>query len=519
MRSSEAILLLNHGSRDPKAKVEFTQMAREFQARCDLPVQAAYLELAEPSVLDQLEALAQSGVRKVWALSAFLLPAGHVKSDLPAALMRARREFGVEIEYSKPLGLHPKLLSAMRDRWHAAVTGLPPMAKEETGVLVVGRGTSDPDANGEVAKLARLMYETGESGFAQSGYVSVARPTVEEGLTQCAAQGLKQIVVLPFFLCTGVLLKRIQQQVAAWAAARPDVRVVVAGHLGSHPGVIGALLDRLGQLRSGEDQSIWCDRCKFRLAMPGHEHSAGAAITSDHNHGLRQGLATAHSHSQAAPPPLVPTRHLATPETITQRSFEIIDAELEARGLSIPTQQHAIVRRVIHTTADFDYAHLLDFSPGAIEAGRAALASQELMICDVRMVQSGLTGLSGRTVCYVDDDGVRAESGMTGETRSAIAVRRALAQAPEAVVVIGNAPTALWEALRLIESGAARPALIIGVPVGFVGAEESKEALRRRAGVEWIITRGRKGGSGVAAAVVNALLAEYAQPSLPRAPT
>src|SRR5713226_3875015 len=361
MHSSEAILLLNHGSRDPDAKVEFTRMARDLQARCDLPVQAAYLELAEPSVLDQLETLAQAGVRKVWALSAFLLAADHVKSDLPTALTKARREFGVEIEYSKPLGLHPQLLFAMRDRWHETLRGLPAIAKEETGVLVVGRGTSDPDANCEVAKLARLMYETGECGYAQSGYVSIARPTVEEGLTQCAAQGLKQVVVLPFFLCTGVLLKRIQQQTKVWAAARPDVRVVVAGHLGSHPGVIGALLDRLGQLRSGEDQSIWCDRCKFRLALPGHEHSAGAAITSDHDHGLRQGHSQSHSHSHAALPTSIPSRHLATPETITQRSFEIVDAELEARGLSIPIDQHEIVRRVVHTTADFDYAHLLEF--------------------------------------------------------------------------------------------------------------------------------------------------------------
>ncbi|MBI3761116.1 MAG: precorrin-8X methylmutase [Chloroflexi bacterium] len=515
---SEAILLLDHGSRDPEAKIEFEQIADALRVRCGLPVSPAYLELAEPPVLDQLKALAKAGIRKVWALSAFLLPAGHVKSDLPAALSEARREFGLEIEYGKPLGLHPALLLALRDRWREAASGLPTMTKEDTAVLIVGRGSSDPDANGEVAKLARLVFESGECEFAQTAYVSIARPFAPEGLAQCAALGAKQIVVLPFFLCTGVLVRRIRQQAEAWAAAYPAVRVATADHIGLHPGVLEALLERLTELRSGEDRSIWCDRCKFRAALPGHEHSLGAAITSDHTHGLR------HSRSHAAlapsPSPQGERGEAMRPEEITRRSFEIIDAQLRTRGIGLPTslEQRAILRRVIHTTADFEYADLLEFSAGVIEAGRAALASGAVVICDVRMVQMGLTGLEGRVLCFVDDETVRAESRATGETRSALGLRKALVQAPEAIVVIGNAPTALWETLRLIDSGAARPRLVLGVPVGFVGAAESKEALRQRADVEWIITRGRKGGSGVAAAIVNVLMTEHAQSSLSRSP-
>lgn len=513
---TEAILLLDHGSRDPEAKTEFDQIAAALQARCDLPVYPAYLELAEPAVLDQLDALASAGIRKVWALSSFLLPAGHVKSDLPTALREAQSAFGLDIEYGKPLGLHPRLLFALRDRWREALMGLPPIANEDTAVLVVGRGASDPDANGEVAKLARLMFESGECGYAQTAYVSIARPSVVEGLAQCAALGAKQIVVLPFFLCTGLLMQRIRRQAEEWAAARPDVRLSVASHLCPHPGVIEALLDRLSELRTDEERSIWCDCCKFRSALPGHERSVGVATTSDHAHGLRHSHSHAHNPPHSHPPDSSGLR--GTPEAITHRSFEIIDTELQARHVHLSEDRWGVVRRAIHTTADFEYADLLEFSEGAIEAGRLALASQAIVICDVRMVQTGLTGLAERTLCYVDDEEVRAESQATGETRSALGLRKALAQAPAAIVVIGNAPTALWETLRLIDSRAAKPLLVVGMPVGFVGAEESKEALRQRTDVEWIITRGRKGGSGVAAAIVNALLAEHAQPSLSRSP-
>ncbi len=505
----EAILLLDHGSRDPDAKIEFDEIARALQARVDLNVYPAFLELAEPPVLDQLEALARAGVQKVWGLSAFLLPAGHVKSDLPTALTEAKRDFGIEIEYGKPLGLHPSLLFALRERLREARANLPQCENQEVAVLVVGRGASDPDANSEVAKLARLMYEGGECGYAHTAFVSIAKPSVAEGLAQCAALGAKQIILLPFFLCTGLLIQRIQKQAEEWAVARDDVQVAVASHLGAHPQVIDALVDRLGELRLGENRSIWCDRCKFRAPLPGHEHSVGAALTSDDAHGLRHSHSHGHTHAHDLNIIARATGVELRGDAITKRSFEIIEAELRSNCVNVPQAHLGIIKRVIHTTADFEYAELLQFSERAIEAGRTALDAQSKIICDVRMVQSGLTKLGERTLCFVDDPNVWDESNATGETRSVLGLRKALMQAPNAIVVIGNAPTALWETLRLVDAGKAKPLLIIGVPVGFVDAVESKAALGQRADVEWIITRGRKGGSGVAAAIVNALIREY----------
>ncbi|WP_298815418.1 precorrin-8X methylmutase [Chloroflexus sp.] len=197
---------------------------------------------------------------------------------------------------------------------------------------------------------------------------------------------------------------------------------------------------------------------------------------------------------------------------IAAQSFTIIRAELAERGMMLPQPLAAIVERIIHTTADFEFAAITRVSPGAIEAGRAALQRGCSVITDVQMARAGidqarLQRLGGSVHCFNDRPEVSQLAAATGLTRSAAALRWASAQAllTGAIVAIGNAPTALFELLHLLDSGA-QPALIIGVPVGFVNTVESKAALMERTDVPWIVTAGRKGGSPVAAAIVNALL-------------
>jgi len=195
------------------------------------------------------------------------------------------------------------------------------------------------------------------------------------------------------------------------------------------------------------------------------------------------------------------------PLEIEARSFEIIDGEVGAHGYD--ALQWPVVRRIIHTTADFDFARATVFSPGAVEAGIAALRRKEKVLCDTNMVASGvnksrLKTFGGDLHCYVADPEVAEAARAEGITRSIVAMRRGIAEGCR-IFLIGNAPTALFELLRQICEGGANPSLIVGVPVGFVGAEESKEALLESE-IPYITCRGRKGGSAIAATILNALM-------------
>lgn len=204
--------------------------------------------------------------------------------------------------------------------------------------------------------------------------------------------------------------------------------------------------------------------------------------------------------------------HLA-PEEIEAESFRIIDAEVGPHPWG--PAEWPVVRRAIHTSADFDYARTMVFSPGAVSWSVAALRKGRGIVTDTTMALSGIAkprlGRFGvGAACFVADPDVAREAKAQGITRSILAMRKGAADSGNGIFVIGNAPTALFELLRLIREEGVRPDLIVGLPVGFVGAAESKEALLALEDefpdIPFITNRGRKGGSTVAAAVVNALL-------------
>ncbi|MCI7279503.1 MAG: precorrin-8X methylmutase [Faecalibacterium prausnitzii] len=213
---------------------------------------------------------------------------------------------------------------------------------------------------------------------------------------------------------------------------------------------------------------------------------------------------------------MIPQHHL--PADIERTSLSIITAELEALGLTPPPETAAVVKRVIHTTADFDYAKNLRFTPGAVAAGVAALRVGTPIITDTNMALSGiskpaLARLGGSALCYMADPEVARIAAGTGTTRAVASMHRAAQEHPGAILAVGNAPTALLTIAEEIEAGL-RPALVIAVPVGFVNVVESKEALFAACaahGVPAIAAMGRKGGSTVAAAVCNALVYSAAE--------
>ena len=197
-----------------------------------------------------------------------------------------------------------------------------------------------------------------------------------------------------------------------------------------------------------------------------------------------------------------------SPEQIEQRSFEIITEELGGR--TFDPLQEPIIKRVIHTTADFDYADSLVFSPGVVEHAHRLLQNGACIVTDTKMAMSGinksaLLKLGAEVYNFISDEDVAVEARRRGETRSAVAMEKAARMNRPMIFAIGNAPTALIRLAELIENNGFRPGMIIAVPVGFVNVVQAKELILS-ADVPSIVARGRKGGSNVAAAIVNALM-------------
>jgi precorrin-8X/cobalt-precorrin-8 methylmutase len=201
------------------------------------------------------------------------------------------------------------------------------------------------------------------------------------------------------------------------------------------------------------------------------------------------------------------------PQEIESRSFQIIAEELGPHPFT--DEQFPVVQRVIHASADFELGRSLVFHPQAVQAGIAAIRAGRPVVADVQMVQVGISKprlqkYGSDVHVYISDPDVMEEAKRLNTTRAIVAVRKAVRQAPGAIFAIGNAPTALLELIRLVKAGEAQPGLIVGVPVGFVSAAESKEELMKL-DVPFITNHGRKGGSPVAVAIVNALAILAAQ--------
>ncbi len=200
-------------------------------------------------------------------------------------------------------------------------------------------------------------------------------------------------------------------------------------------------------------------------------------------------------------------RILHDPMEIEKRSFAILSSELT---VALPEENEMVVKRVIHATADFDFAETLVFSEHAVARALEALAGGCDIVTDTQMAKAGinkkvLSELGGAVHCFMSDEDVAREALRRGTTRAAVSMEKAARLEKPCAVAVGNAPTALLALYDLIEAGKIRPAFVVGAPVGFVNVVEAKETIMK-ADVPYIVARGRKGGSGVAAAICNALL-------------
>lgn len=294
---TSALLIVGHGSREPEANREFEALVAAYQQhQRGRLVTHGYIELAQPALSDALRELA-GRARDVLVLPLFLFSAGHVKNDIPLALAAARRDHpDVHFRAAPALGVDPGLVQLA----HARVQPLLSAARDrsKTALVVVGRGSSDPDANADFYKLTRLLAEGDGPGWVQPCFIGIARPRVDQAFESVARMRPERIVVLPYFLFGGRLLDKLRALVAEFAERNPWIPIELAPHLGADPALFQVLDERVAD--AGERRRpLACDSCQYRLPIAGVSQHVGGlqALLWSVRHGYTHTQAMPHVHA------------------------------------------------------------------------------------------------------------------------------------------------------------------------------------------------------------------------------
>ena len=282
------VMICGHGSRSKSAVAEFAQLAEKLGPKFpDWPVEYGYLEFATPVIKTGLDKLREQGVNHVLAVPGMLFAAGHAKNDIPSVLNTYAAEHGMKIQYGRELAVDLKMLSAAGQRVNEAIAKADAehgeVARHETCLVVIGRGSSDPDANSNVSKIARMMVESLGLGWCETGFSGVTFPLVEPCLEHVTKLGFKRIIVFPYFLFSGILIDRIYGFTDEVAARHPDIEFVKAGYLNDHDDVIATFEDRVHEILNGSN-NMNCSMCKYRAQVLGFEEEVGLPQESHHHH-------------------------------------------------------------------------------------------------------------------------------------------------------------------------------------------------------------------------------------------
>jgi sirohydrochlorin cobaltochelatase len=279
------VMLCGHGSRNKLAVDEFANLAEHLKARLPgVPVEYGYLEFANPVIHQGLDRLREAGASRILALPGMLFAAGHAKNDIPSVLNTYAARHGIGITYGRELGIDLKMLRAAGDRIAETEAATPEKAdRHDTLLMVVGRGSSDPDANSNATKIMRMLWEGMGFGWGETAYSGVTFPLVAPALDRAVRLGFKRIIVFPYFLFTGVLVKRIYAAVDDAAGKYPEIEFLKAPYLNDHDLVLETFLDRLREMLVGQNL-MNCALCKYREQVLGFEAEIGLAQESHHHH-------------------------------------------------------------------------------------------------------------------------------------------------------------------------------------------------------------------------------------------
>ncbi len=287
------VMLCGHGSRSPAAVEEFAAMA--IKLKDEFPqwaVEHGYLEFANPVIRAGLDKLVEQGCERILAVPGMLFAAMHAKNDIPSVLNAYAAEHGVRVDYGRELGVDPRMIKAAAYRINEAIDVANSKGQivpaEETCLVVIGRGASDPDANANVAKIARVLWEGLGFGWCEIGYSGVTFPLVEPCLQHVARLGYRRVVVFPYFLFSGILIDRIYGFTDRVAQQHNKIEFVKAGYLNDHKGVIQTFASRVRDILD-DNTNMNCSMCKYRTQVLGFENEVGLPQESHHHHVEGQG--------------------------------------------------------------------------------------------------------------------------------------------------------------------------------------------------------------------------------------
>lgn len=329
----------------------------------------------------------------------------------------------------------------------------------KTGVILISHGSKISSGNDGLFQVADMLRAMRRWDTVEAAFLQLAKPDFPEVVAKTVQCGVGRIVVVPLLLFKGNhVYKDIPEMLEAEKKKYPHVEFIYSNNIGADERIALIAADRI------------------------HE------VLVEREYGVGQ--------------------RVEQPQAIVDESFDIIENLVDLK--SVPELHRPIIRRAIHATGDTEYAYNLIFHPSAVETGIRLIRGGKNIVTDVNMVKAGISKdpiekFGGKIICKISDPSVADEAKRLGKTRAIVSIQQSLPEMKDGIMVIGNAPTALFELIDLIKKGLAHPALVIGIPVGFVGAVEAKSALKDAA-VPYITNTNRKGGSAVAVSIINAMI-------------
>lgn len=303
---SHAILLVGHGSRVQEGNEQLSEFVDRVRAtlKDQYPIiETCFLEFAAPNIPKGIDNCIIAGASHVTLVPIILFGAGHSKLHIPHEIDHAKVKYPeVEFSYGKPIGVHPKTLDILSSRLEEAgfssANSKATASRSEDAILLVGRGSSDPDANSDLAKIARLLWEKVPVQMVETCYIGVTEPDFSGGIERCLKLGAKRVYVLPYFLFTGVLIQRIEERMHQFSLEHPHVEFHLAHYFGFHDSLISIIRERAEEAAKGE-ATMNCDHCQFRLEvmeLHPHDHSHDHDHSHSHDHGHSHDHDHGHSH-------------------------------------------------------------------------------------------------------------------------------------------------------------------------------------------------------------------------------
>ena len=302
------VMICGHGSRSQAAVDEFAVLAEKLPAWLpdDWEIEYGYLEFANPVIRAGLDKLRGKGCDRILAVPGMLFAAMHAKNDIPTVLNSYAATHGIEVSYGRELGVDPKMIAAAGARVQEAVdranAELGEVPLTDTCLVVIGRGASDPDANANVAKIARMLWEGMGFGWCEVGYSGVTFPLVEPCLEHVAKLGYRRVVVFPYFLFTGILIDRIYGFTDRVAARNPEMQFVKAGYLNDHPKVLETFAERVTE-QLGDVPVPNCGTCQYRTQVLAMEDGAQQTLTAEQRAAIAAERGKGHPAFGTVPPP------------------------------------------------------------------------------------------------------------------------------------------------------------------------------------------------------------------------